>query len=277
MAVSEVSKLVEEILANVKASGSRELASWQNPEADIRRLAEHDYAPELRSRLNRTVLDDIVSAGRAIMPRLNCDHEPERIENWLTATPSEGLETLFADVTRRIDVHFQGTPFTGPEGLALRGFFLDRDNQSLKRPLIYVNTAHHPVAVAASFFHEIGHLVASQVFRERRAGVHLFIDADFLAHFDDLEELAADIVLTLVAYPAPIARRIFVDPWNWGVLVGSTELSDEVFGQVSDYFRCSFGVSLSAAKLPARRKLNYLAGMIHFAKMRFALLTEYGI
>jgi hypothetical protein len=276
MAGSEVAKLVEGILANVKASGSRELASWRNPERDIRRLARHNYAPGLRRRLSDADLENIVRTARLIMPRLNCDHDPERIENWLTATPSEGLETLFAQVTSRIDINFQGTPFTGPEGLALRGFFLDRE-ESLKRPLIYVNTAHHPVAVAASFFHEIGHLVASQVFDDRGKRVHLFIDADFLAHFDDLEELAADIVLTLVAYPAPIARRIFAEPWNWGVLDKTTELSDQVFAQVSEYFRCSFGVSLAAAKLPARRKLNYLAGMIHFAKLRSTLLAEYDL
>jgi hypothetical protein len=276
MAGSEVAKLVEGILANVKASGSRELESWHNPEADIRRLARHNYTPVLRKRLGAATLADIVRTAQGIMPRLNRDHEPERIENWLTATPSEGLETLFAQVTSRLDINFQGTPFTGPEGLALRGFFLDRD-ESLKRPLIYVNTAHHPVAVAASFFHEIGHLVASQVFNDRRRRVHLFIDADFLEHLADIEELAADIVLTLVAYPAPIARRIFAQPWNWGVLTKTTELSDEVFGQVSEYFRCNFGVSLAAAKLPARRKLNYLAGMIHFAKLRSTLLAEYGV
>ena len=277
MAGLEVAKLVEGILANVKASGSRELASWHNPEADIRRLARHNYRPGLRRLLSRADLANIVRTAQEIMPRLNRDHDPERIENWLTATPSEGLETLFAQVMSRLDVHFQGTPFNGPEGLALRGFFLNRDDESLKRPLIYVNTAHHPVAVAASFFHEIGHLVASRVFEEKRARVHLFIDADFLAHLEDIEELAADIVLTLVAYPAPIARRIFAQPWNWGVLVKSTELSDEVFAQVSEYFRCSFGVSLSAARIPARRKLNYLAGMIHFAKLRSTLLAEYGI
>src|ERR1700733_10412713 len=105
MAGSEVAKLVEGILANVKASGRRELASWRNPEADIRRLARHNYKPGVRRLLSATDLASIVRTGREIMPRLNRDHSPERIENWLTATPSEGLETLFDQVISRLDVH----------------------------------------------------------------------------------------------------------------------------------------------------------------------------
>jgi len=45
---SEVAKLVEGILANVKTSGSRELDSWRHPDRDIRRLARRDYTPSLR-------------------------------------------------------------------------------------------------------------------------------------------------------------------------------------------------------------------------------------
>jgi hypothetical protein len=157
----------------------------------------------------------------------------------------------------------------------LRGFFVDRDDERLKRPLICVNTAHHPIAVAATLFHEVGHLVASQVFDRHRQAVHLYLDADDLSHLNDMEELTADIVLSLVAYPAPIAREIFRTPWKWGVLARSSELSDEVFSRVGEHFRARFGVSLAAADIRPSRKLNYLAGFIHFAKLRSTLLAEY--
>jgi len=274
---SEVAKLVEGILANVKASGSRELKSWRHPEDDIRRLGSHDYASGLREMLDQSDVDRVMESARSIFPELNRDHDPERIDRWLSGPPSSGLETLFSRVKDRLNVHFQGTPFGGPEGLALRGFFVNPDVESLKRPLIYVNTAHHPVAAAATLFHEVGHLVAAQVFDRRHKQVHLFFDADYISHLDDVEELTADIVLALVAYPAPIAKKIFDTPWNWGALTRTAELSDEVFAQVSEYFRATFGVSLAAAKLPARRKLNYLAGMIHFAKLRSTLLAEYAL
>jgi hypothetical protein len=275
MAGTEVAKLVEAILAGVNASGRRELDSWQNPERDIRDLARRDYAPSLRKHLDRAAVDEVLHLARRIFPEFNRDHDPERIERWLTAHPSHELKALFSQVRERLDVHFQDRPFNGPEGLALRGFFVDRGHGSLKRPLIYVNTAHHPVAVAATLYHEVGHLLAAQVFEQDNRPVHLFFDADYISHLDDAEELTADIVLALIAYPAPVARKLFATPWNWGVFARTTELSDEVFSQVSEYFRATFGVSLAAADLPARRKLNYLAGLIHFAKLRSTLLGEY--
>jgi hypothetical protein len=275
MAESEVAKLVAAILADVKSSGSRELHSWHNPERDIRELARRDYAPSLRRLLDRADLDHVIRSARRIFPEFNRDHNPERIDRWLNGAPAHGLAHLFSEVRGRLDVHFQDSPFSGPEGLALRGFFVNRDHASLKRPLIYVNTAHHPVAAAATLYHEVGHLVASQVFEQDRSPMHLFFDADYISHLDDREELVADIVLTLVAYPAAVAKKLFAKPWNWGVFARTTELSDKVFSQVSEYFISTFGVSLATADLPARRKLNYLAGMIHFAKLRSTLLAEY--
>jgi hypothetical protein len=276
-AESEVAKLVEGILAKVKVSGSRELESWRHPERDIRNLARRNYAPSLRKLLDQAEVEDIVSSAQSIFPDLNRDHDPARIARWLKGNGSSGLEMLFSQVTNRRDVHFQGTPFTGPDGLAVRGFFVDRGAESLKRPLIYINTAHHPVAVAATLFHEVGHLVASEIFGPRPRAVHLFLDADYISHLNDAEELSADIVLCLAAYPAPIAKRIFNPPWKWRVLAKTTEFSDAVFLQVSEHFRERFGVSLAAANIPPRRKLNYLAGMIHFAKLRSTLLAEYGV
>jgi hypothetical protein len=274
---SEIEKLVGTILAEVKTSGSKALEAWQHPERDIRSLAQTAYAPSLHRQLDRLEVEKIVRAARNILPGLNRDHNPILIERWLTGPSSSGLERLFSRLTDRLDVHFQGVPFTGPEGLALRGFFVNRDAESLQRPLIYVNTAHHPVAAAATLFHEVGHLVASDIFEQRRRQVQFFFDADYISHLNDVDELSADIVLSLVAYPAPIAKKIFATRWNWDALTNSAELSDEVFCQVSEHFRARFGVRLASADLPPRRKLNYLAGMIHFAKLRATLLAEYGI
>ncbi len=274
---SEIEKIVAAVLAGVRASGSKELNAWHHPERDIRSLAQSDYAPSLRQQLDRIDVEEIVRAARTALPGLNRDHDPELIESWLTEASSSGLELLFSRVVNRLDIHLHGAPFTGPEGLALRGFFVNRDDKSLQRPLIYVNTAHHPVAAAATLFHEVGHLVASEVFDQRSREVHFFFDADYIAHLNDVEELSADIVLSLVAYPAPIAKKIFGTAWNWDALTRSTELSNDAFCQVSEHFRARFGVSLAAADLPARRKLNYLAGMIHFAKLRSTVLAEYGI
>ncbi|HXN86747.1 MAG TPA: hypothetical protein VN867_11785 [Candidatus Binataceae bacterium] len=274
---SEVTKLVDEILASANAAGSRELAAWQHPQRDIRRLARRDYAPSLRKRLGRNELRDVLRAARRVFPELNRDHSPWLINQWVGEAQPIWLANLFSSISEKLGVHFQSTPFRGPEGLALRGFFVNRHQASLKRPLIYVNTAHHPVAAAATFFHEVGHFLAAELFVDTDEGVHFFFDADYASHLDDLEELTADIVLSLIAYPAPVAKKIFNTPWKWDALANLNPLTDEVFAQVGEHFRVRFGVILSSADLPPRRKLNYLAGMIHFAKLRGTLLAEYGI
>ena len=272
---SEVTKLVDEILTS--AAGSRELAAWRHPQRDIGRLARSKYAPSLRKHFGRDGLREVLRVARRVLPNLNQDHDPEMINQWIAGGQSFRLGSLFSSLSEKLGVLVQGTPFRGPEGLALRGFFVGGHDASLKRPLIYVNTAHHPVAAAATFFHEVGHFVAAEIFRNGEEPVHFFFDADYSSHLDDVEELIADIVLSLIAYPAPVAKKIFDTPWKWGALVNPNLLTDEVFAQVSEHFRVRFGVILSTADLPPRRKLNYLAGMIHFAKLRATLLAEYGI
>jgi hypothetical protein len=112
---SEVAKLVEGILANVKTSGSRELDSWRHADRDIRRLARRDYTPSVRKLLNQADVEDVLRSARQIFPDLNDNHDPARIERWLSGTPARSLEALFAQVTNRLDIHFQRSPFTGPK------------------------------------------------------------------------------------------------------------------------------------------------------------------
>ena len=53
--------------------------------------------------------------------------------------------------------------------------------------------------------------------------------------------------------------------------------SDEpVFAKVRNYLQSRYGLNLDA-RLPAHKKLPYLAGMIHYANLRSALLKEYDI
>ena len=95
-AASQVAKLVDEILADVKASGSDELDSWQHPERDIRNLARRDYAPSLHRLLKQSDLENVVQSAQAIFPDLNRTHDPMRLERWLTGPASSGLDGLFS-------------------------------------------------------------------------------------------------------------------------------------------------------------------------------------
>ena len=54
------------------------------------------------------------------------------------------------------------------------------------------------------------------------------------------------------------------------------EISSAVSDSVLKHFELRYGLNFGEP-LPSAKKLQYLAALIHFAKLRRALLTEYGI
>jgi hypothetical protein len=87
-------------------------------------------------------------------------------------------------------------------------------------------------------------------------------------------ELAADVIASLTAYPAPLARKMFAMPWDWGLVARADQLPDKAFAQIRKHVRELLGINFGAS-LPTGQSLNYLTGMIHYAKLRWALLAEY--
>ncbi|MGH7916657.1 MAG: hypothetical protein ACREQE_04250, partial [Candidatus Binataceae bacterium] len=143
-------------------------------------------------------------------------------------------------------------------------------------PLIYVNTAHHPTAVSATFCHEFGHHLSSELFGPQKEPVHFFIDADYAAHLKEPHELAADAMVSLAAYPQPLARKIFPAEWNWGLVARARNLPEAALNEVRAHIRRFYGFDLME-RIPANQRLHYLSGMIHYAKLRWALLAEYDL
>ena len=105
-----------------------------------------------------------------------------------------------------------------------------------------------------------------------RAGQVVFSD---LSQSDD-PALTADIVPPLAADPAPLAREIFDCPRNLPNENGSLA-PDRTLVRILEHYHSRFGLRLGGEDIPASRKLNYLGGIIHFAKLRSALLDEYGV
>jgi hypothetical protein len=149
---------------------------------------------------------------------------------------------------------------------------------SSRLPLICVNTAHHPAAIGAAFSHEMGHHLIGRLFDSHKPHAQLLTYTAYGEHLDDPEELAADVLVSLGVFPAAIARKIFLKHQKPSrpKSVATTELPDSVATSVLNYFKGRFGLTFEA-QLPAAKKLQYLAGVIHFAKLRRALLTEYDI
>jgi len=145
----------------------------------------------------------------------------------------------------------------------------------MKRPLIFVNLAHNLVAVSATFCHEVGHHLGSEILGDPHPGTRFFYYTGYQDHLDDPVELAADALVSLATYPHRAARKIFgaLEPDS---PASRGELTDESLRRVFNFLRRNYGYNLGE-NLSTEQKLQYLAGVIHFAKLRLALLAEYGM
>jgi len=261
---SEVDILVAEILSRARKSGRKEIAAWKKPQRELRELARLDYVRIMRRTLDYATLRAIVREARKIWPHLNREQ----------LRPATNSQLVNLSSGQRI--HLQTAPYRGEEGMALRGFYVDKSREALKHPLIYLNTAHHPGAVQATFLHEMGHHVTARVTGHAGEGVHYFFHAAHRDHLDKPAELAADVIVSLAAYPEPIARKLFKTPWNWGLVARADKLPDQAFTRIREHVRELVGFDFGAS-LPAGQSFNYLTGMIHYAKLRWALLVEYDL
>jgi hypothetical protein len=106
--------------------------------------------------------------------------------------------------------------------------------------------------------------------------VHFFIDADYASHLEEPAELAADVMVSIAPYPEPIARKLFATSWEWGLVAQAKDLTEAALDQVRKHLKKAYGFDLTQ-QIPAPQMLHYLSGMIHYAKLRWALLAEYDI
>jgi len=259
---SALDALVEEILGRAHKAGRKELAAWRKPQRELRELARLDYVRVMRRTVDYHTLRAIIRETRKIWPEFNREVFRPKSLNQLAAISSD------------LRIHLQATPYRGPEGMALRGFYMDKAPKVLKHPLIYLKTAHDRGAVSMTFMHEMGHHVTAKATGRASDGVHYFFDAAHRSHLGEPLELAADVIASLAAYPEPIARRIFAMPWDWGLVARADQLPDKAFAQIRKHVRELTGFDFGAS-LPTGQTLNYLTGMIHYAKLRWALLAEY--
>ena len=96
----------------------------------------------------------------------------------------------------------------------------------------------------------------------------------YKAHLNDPRELAADVLVASVYTPATLPRNcsrasgIERIP-NADENVKSPSAAKAVVGTARRY-------GLDFESLPERKRLQYQAGLIHFTRLRQALLEEYG-
>ena len=222
------------------------------------RISNLDYGSRLTKRFDRGQMKELLADLRRSLPELN--------RNVFRETNIARLTSVASDfgVTLRVQ------PLPG-QGLGVRGFYLN-DSAFSARPLIVLNAANPPLTVAAAFWHEIGHHLTQEIYGKSPDPMYLNISGGSEAHLDDPRELLADIVMTLGAYPASTAKYLFgvAKPPN------DSEGLVKLVSKASGHVKSVSGFEVSAGG-PLKKKLQMVASMIHIARLRIALLQEYGL
>src|SRR5271157_5889039 len=169
--------IAEQILDGAKLS-SKQRVFWRQPLRDLEKLLKRDYNLALRKSVGRAEVLKLTAAASKLWPGLNREKLP---------VPTKAD---FAAISKRLSLNLTIRKCRERDGMALRGFYVHSIEEIAqarhKGGLIYLNTAHHPAAVGATFCHEIGHHLALEVLRRSDdRPVHYFFDAAHSSHLDD--------------------------------------------------------------------------------------------
>jgi len=263
--ISRIAELTTEIVASVETASNQRVPALTTTPDDIARLWSLDYGRALRDGVSRGELREIVSeAKRRAWPHLN--NEAVRL----------GSTREFAERASVLGADFRIAKMGWPSGLAVFGFYLGSDSGLDKRPLICLNGAHHPAAVATAFLHEVGHHITAKLFSAHDDSVHLSRQRGYEAHLNDTRELGADVLVSLGVYPRAMAVKLFDAAPARKIAAGEDETHESpaaakaVVGTARRY-------GLELETLHIQKRLQYQAGLIHYTKLRQALLHEYDV
>ena len=257
-----VSKLLGEIQVPFGSLGTRVLTQL----TDLKRILSTDYMevpalPEKRllKELSRVVENDIKQ------------HTPtyEGLADLASPQLIAHLENLFGP--RQLELRAE--PYRTGAGLSLRGFYCRADVGDKSKFVIFVNTAHHPGAVAATLGHELGHYIYGSIVGEK-AQHTAFMEGAFANHLTEEDELFADSLVALAAYGTDSLDRLD------GIAQLQLGSSDDLFNRIKSAYKMlgpRFNLDLAKGKMAAALRVRYLTSMAHFLKLRCALYKSAGI
>jgi len=262
--VSRVVGLTADVVRSAETAPNQRIPALPTTQDEIARLWNREYGRALRGCLSRAEVRQIVGeAKRKAWPHLN--DEAVRM----------GSMREFAERASDLGADFRIAKMPWPSGLAVFGFYLGSDSGLEKRPLICINCAHHPAAIGTAFIHEVGHHVTARLFSTRNETVQLSRQTGYEAHLCDPRELAADVLVSLGIYPSDLAAKLF-DAAPARKIAASADERLESPAAAKAVVGAARRYGLDIENLPLQKRLQYQAGLIHFAKLRQALLDEYG-
>jgi hypothetical protein len=261
--VREVDGLVSKLLTEVKipfpSLGKRVIGHL----ADLKKVLSTDYMEnadlpdkKLLKELSRVVETDIKPPMQK--------WQPSGMRPWETPELLQHLTKVFGGR----ELELRAEPYVEGAGLALRGFFCRANVGAKSKFVIFLNTAHHPGAVVATFGHEIGHFIYGSLVGER-APMAAFLEGTFSNHLKEEDELFADSLVALCCYSRDLIKEIGslrqIVPGN----------AEELFARIRKAYGLvgtRFELDLTQRKMGNVWRVRYLTSMVHFFKLRCALL-----
>jgi hypothetical protein len=254
--------LVARVLAAFDLAQCERDARWRAQLRDLRRILAAGYREAVGDLYRRGALpvrSFIRDVGRDF-PSFNV--EPIKFDAGVQGIVTGlGIKLRLQGYTRR---------------MALRGFYHREPGFG---SVIWVNAAHHPGAVTASLAHEMGHW-----YRERLLGRSAertsiaFLNANFASHLTRPDELFADLFVVFGAYPTAVAEQLFPRGGWRGAVRRVTQLDRPTLTRLRQYLSVNYGFDAhqrDAHDVP--RRIYYVTSMLHFARLRWALLQEIGV
>jgi hypothetical protein len=257
MRSSTVDGPIRDVLeSNARLQHGLSISALSSARREIKTIAKSDYAAPLRKAFHRSQIKELIrEARRFVWPNLN--HEPLKIDS-----PREFVER-YGDLG--VQVKFAKPSARELDGLL--GFYV-RENPGLKRPLIWINVAKHRVVMSAAFAHEMGHHLSSRIFGARGEDLH-FLYMRYADHLRQAPEMAADLFVSLGCLPRHVVAG-FSGPSRNRSATNNEKPSPLRYFQ--DQYQIRFDGSMSPTD-----EVQCLAGMLHYTKLRQAILTEFDI
>ncbi len=257
-----ISKLLGEIKVPFNSLGSRVL----NQLADLKKILATDYAdvPALPSK-------PLLKKLAKIVERDIKQHIP--LYGGLASLGSPQLLGHLGKLFGPRELELRAEPYRTGAGLSLRGFNCRAEVGDKSKFVIFVNTAHHPGAVAATLGHELGHFIYGSLVGEKAAHTAFMVGA-FANHLLAEDRLFADSLVALAAYSPELIKKIggvtHLKPGSSDVLFNSIK---DAYGMISK----TYDLDLSKGKMAAAWRVRYLTSMVHFFKLRCALYKSAGV
>ncbi len=264
----EVDGLVSRLLAEIKVPYSSLGTKMMNQLLDLKKVLSADYM-EVSALPSKPLAKELSKVVDTDIKRHLPEFSKLKLEDFANPQWREHLNKLFGprELELRAERYLKGA------GLSLRGFFCRADLGERSKFVIFVNTAHHPGAVAATLGHELGHYIYGSMVGEK-GEMTAFMEGAFATHLTEDDELFADSLVALAAYPQDLIKKVGAIS---SVKLGS---SDDLFNRIKfayDMIGPRYDLDLSKGKLPPAWRVRYLTSMAHFFKLRCALYKSAGI